>query len=142
MTRLFAYGSLKQGFTNQHRNRGQRLPGSYRTRERLPMVLLGAGHVPWVIYEPGTGHQVVGEVYRMEPQGMVITDKLERFGEPSGYKRVEIELERTDVASASMVKVLIYVRLPSEVPPDTPRIGPLPEYTMEHARSFVWTGAD
>ncbi len=133
---------MKQGVTNQHRNLGQRLPGSDRTRDRLSMDLLGAGHVPCVIYEPGTGYQIVGEVYRMDPQDMVITDKLEQFGEPSGYKRVEIELERTDVASASMVKVLIYVRLPSEVPPDTPRIGPLQEYTMEHARSFMWTGAD
>ena len=28
MTLLFTYGSLKQGFTNEHRNTGQRLPGS------------------------------------------------------------------------------------------------------------------
>ena len=142
MTLLFTYGSLKQGFPNAHRNSGQRLPGSYRTREVLPMVLLGEGHVPCVIYDPGTGYQVMGEVYRMDGPGLVTTDKLERVGEAAGYHRIEIDCERTDLADAPVVRALVYVRLPAEVPADTPRIGPLREYTSEHAHTFMWTGAD
>ena len=49
MDLLFVYGSLKQGFPNAHVNSGRRRPGSYLTRERLPLYLVGAGHLPCLL---------------------------------------------------------------------------------------------
>ena len=138
MTLLFTYGSLKQGFCNQHINTGERVAGSYRTRERLPFYLMGDGYVPCVIHAPGTGHQVVGELYRASAQALVAMDKLERIGEPGGYSRRTVELERTDGASVETVMADIYVRLPTDVVAGEQRSELISEYTAEHAERFVW----
>jgi gamma-glutamylaminecyclotransferase len=49
MPLLFVYGSLKQGFPNEHVNTGRRVSGQYRTRERYAMYLLGPGEVPCLV---------------------------------------------------------------------------------------------
>ncbi len=138
MTLLFTYGSLKQGFCNQHINTGERVPGRYRTRERLPFYLMGEGHVPCVILAPGTGHAVVGELYRASPEAMKGMDQLERIGKPGGYTRVTVALERIDGDSAETVVAEMYVRLPADVVPDEQRSEHLSEYTPEHAEKFAW----
>ncbi len=138
MTLLFTYGSLKQGFCNQHINTAERVAGNYRTRECLPFYLMGDGHVPCVIHAPGTGHQVVGELYRAAAQALVAMDKLERIGEPGGYSRRTLALERTDGESVEIVMADIYVRLPADVVPGEQRSALLAEYTAEHAERFVW----
>ena len=138
MTLLFTYGSLKQGFSNQHINTGERVAGNYRTCDRLPFYLMGDGHVPCVIHAPGTGHQVVGELYRASAQSLVDMDKLERIGEPGGYTRVTVALERTDGESGETVMAKMYVRLPSDVVPGEQRSELLEEYTTAHAQRFVW----
>ncbi len=138
MTLLFTYGSLKQGFCNQHINTAERVTGSYRTRERLPFYLMGDGHVPCVIHAPGTGHQVVGELYRASVQALADMDRLERIGEPGGYTRLMVELERIDGESFESVMADIYVRLPSDVMPGEQRSELIGEYTAEHAERFVW----
>lgn len=138
MTLLFTYGSLKQGFCNQHINTAERVAGSYRTLERLPFYLMGDGHVPCVIHSPGTGHQVVGELYRATAQALVDMDRLERIGEPGGYSRLTVALERTDGESVETVMADIYVRLPTDVMPGEQRSELLGEYTAEHAERFVW----
>lgn len=138
MTLLFTYGSLKQGFCNQHINTAERVSGSYRTRERLPFYLMGDGHVPCVIHAPGTGHQVVGELYRSGAQALADMDRLERIGEPGGYTRLMVELERIDGESFESVMADIYVRLPADVVPGEQRSELIGEYTAEHAERFVW----
>jgi len=138
MTLLFTYGSLKQGFCNQHINTGERVPGVYRTRERLPFYLMGDGHVPCVILAPGTGRMVVGELYRADRVAMVGMDRLERIGEPGGYTRVTVALERTDGAAAETVMGEMYVRLPTDVVPGEQRSEHLSEYTPAHAEKFAW----
>jgi gamma-glutamylaminecyclotransferase len=138
MTLLFTYGSLKKGFCNQHINTGERMPGVYRTRERLPFYLMGDGHVPCVILSPGTGHPVVGELYRANAVAMVGMDRLERIGEPGGYTRVTVALERIDGDSAETVMAEMYVRLPTDVVPGEQRSEHLSEYTPAHAEKFAW----
>lgn len=138
MTLLFTYGSLKQGFCNQHINTGERVPGNYRTRERLPFYLMGDGHVPCVILSSGTGHAVVGELYRASPEAMKGMDRLERIGEPGGYTRVAVALERIDGDAAEAVVAEMYVRLPTDVVPGEQRSEHLSEYTPAHAEKFAW----
>lgn len=137
-TLLFTYGSLKQGFCNQHINTGERVPGSYRTRERLPFYLMGDGHVPCVILAPGTGHPVVGELYRADAAALAGMDRLERIGEPGGYTRVTVALECIEGDAAEAVMAEMYVRLPTDVVPGEQRSEHLSEYTAAHAEKFVW----
>ncbi len=138
MTLLFTYGSLKQGFCNQHINTGDRVPGAYRTRERLPFYLMGDGHVPCVILAPGTGQQVVGELYRADAAALVRMDRLERIGEPGGYTRMTVALERIDGDAAETVMAEMYVRLPTDVVSGEQRSAHLSEYTPAHAEKFAW----
>ena len=138
MPLVFVYGTLKQGFVNEHVNAGARVPGAYRTLERMPLLLLGTGHVPCLVCAPGQGHQVVGELYQVDAQTLAAMDRLERMGEPGGYQRVAISLERTDRATPEAISAMVYVKLPVDVPEDTARVGPLAEYTAEHARHFRW----
>lgn len=93
MPLVFVYGSLKQGFPNTHLNKGVRQPGMFRTRQRLPLYLLGEGHVPCLVLSPGFGHQVLGEVHDVADDVLAVMDGLERLGEPNGYLRVAIEVE-------------------------------------------------
>jgi gamma-glutamylaminecyclotransferase len=138
MTLLFTYGSLKQGFCNQHINTGERVRGVYRTRDRLPFYLMGDGHVPCVILAPGTGHRVVGELYQTDTAALAGMDRLERIGEPGGYTRVTVALERIDSDAVETVVAEMYVRLPTDVVTGEQRSEHLSEYTPAHAEKFAW----
>lgn len=142
MSLLFVYGSLKQGFPNTHVNTGLRRPGAFRTRERLPLFLLGDGHVPCLVLSPGAGHQVHGEVYEVEAAALAVLDRLERLGESNGYQRVGIEVEAIGAGRPEVLTVEAYVKSPEQVATESPRVGPLVEYTGEHAARFSWRGAD
>jgi gamma-glutamylaminecyclotransferase len=98
MSLLFVYGSLKQGFPNEHVNSGRRAAGEYRTHERFALYLLGPGEVPCLVAPPGTGHHVIGELYEVDDDALRRMDRLERLGEPEGYERVEVLVERFDVS--------------------------------------------
>ncbi|MBV9891958.1 MAG: gamma-glutamylcyclotransferase [Rhizobacter sp.] len=137
---LFVYGSLKQGFANEHVNSGRRLPGRYRTRERHALYLLGPGEVPCLVVPSGVGHQVVGELYEVDDDDLRRMDRLERLGEPQGYERVEIVVERFEVSPSVLLRALVYVRQEASIAAEVERVGPLPEYRQEHAGRFHWRG--
>jgi gamma-glutamylcyclotransferase (GGCT)/AIG2-like uncharacterized protein YtfP len=114
------------------------VPGHFRTREQMPFYLMGEGHVPCVIFQPGTGLQVVGELYRASEEAVAGMDALERTGEPGGYTRMPVTLERMDSELGEIVTAEIYVRLPTDVQPGEQQSEFLSEYTHEHAVRFVW----
>ena len=138
MPLVFVYGSLKQGYPNTHLNSGVRQSGSFRTCQRLPMYLLGEGHVPCLVLSPGTGHQVHGEVYQVTEDSLAVMDRLERLGEPNGYQRITIEVEAIDAHSPETFTVQVYAKSPEQVAAEAQRIGPLVEFTSEHAARFSW----
>ena len=105
------------------------------------MYLLGEGEVPCVVSPPGGGHQVVGELYEVNEVDLARMDRLERLGEPQGYERVEVAVERFDPFSTGPTKALVYLKNESSIPPTTRRTGPLAEYMPEHAARFHWQGA-
>ena len=141
MPLLFVYGSLKQGFPNEHVNTGRRVAGEYRTHERFALYLLGPGEVPCLVSPPGAGHQVIGELYEVDDDDLRRMDRLERLGEPGGYERVEAAVERFDTSPMLQSRVFVYVRHDHSIAASTERIGPLPEYKPEHAARFHWRGA-
>jgi gamma-glutamylaminecyclotransferase len=142
MPLLFVYGSLKQGFANEHVNAGRRVAGRYRTQDRYFLYLLGEGEVPCLLAPPGNGHQVIGELYEVSAGDIERMDRLERIGEPQGYERVEIAVERFDTVAGEPYQAFVYLRQDQYIPASTPRIGPLDEYKLEHAARFFWQGVD
>ena len=138
MSLIFVYGSLKAGFQNAHVNQDAQQLGAFRTRERFPLLLLGDGHVPCIVQQPGSGHQVVGELYEAGPEALAQMDKLERLDEPRGYRRVSIEVESMAADASAVLMVQVYVKPPEHVSAGEQRAGPLAEYTAEYAERFKW----
>jgi len=141
MALLFVYGSLKQGFPNQHVNTGRRVAGQYRTQERYGMYLLGPGEVPCLVAPSGAGHKVIGELYEVDDDDLRRMDRLERIGEPQGYERTEVDVERFDTTPVARLRVLVYLKQEQSIAASMERIGPLQEYMPEHAARFHWRGA-
>lgn len=138
MPLVFVYGSLKQGYPNTHLNSGVRQPGTFRTCQRLPMYLLGEGHVPCLVLSPGTGHHVQGEVYQVTEDSLAVMDRLERLGEPNGYLRITIEVETINADRTETFTVQVYAKSPEQGVSEGQRIGPLVEFTSEQAARFRW----
>lgn len=91
--RLFAFGTLKQGFALHARGlRGAEFLGAYKTRERFPMLVAGPRFAPMMFNEPGAGFQVFGELYRVDDSRLAKLDRLESVGKP-GNLRLSIEVE-------------------------------------------------
>ena len=137
MSLLFVYGSLKEGFPNFHVNKGQRLPGVYRTVHEHPFYLAD-GVLPCLLNAPGRGHQVIGQLFEVSDAELAAMDKLERVGEPGGYDRVSIDVEPNDGSPAEPMSVFVYVQHESRLSGAGPHLGPFAEYTHEHAKSLRW----
>jgi gamma-glutamylaminecyclotransferase len=108
MDPLFVYGSPKQGVPNAQLNTGRRRPGRFCTRERLPFFLVGAGHLPCLVLQPGQGLQVVGQLFEVNATDLAAMDRLERVDDPLGYRRVRIGVEQID--DGSVFDAFVYVQ--------------------------------
>ena len=130
--RVFVYGTLKEGFPNFAVNKGVRVPGAFRTVDRYPLYLVGDRHVPWMLDLRGEGERVAGEVYEVDDAALAAMDRLERVGEPDGYRRVMIRVEGDGVP----IEVLTYLKFAPHLVRSEARLGPLEQYTLDHARLY------
>lgn len=137
MTLLFVYGSLKEGFPNFPHNRGTRVPGLYRTVQPHPFYLAD-GALPCLLDEPGSGLQVVGQLFEVGDAQLQALDRLERVGEPGGYRRVPIAVQDAAGSHAPPILAHAYVQDRTRLAQGGPHLGPMAEYTHEHARSLKW----
>ena len=133
---VFFFGTLKEGFPNFATNRGVRLQGAFRTRERYPLYLVGERCSPWLIDMPGEGEQVVGQVFEVDHAALAAMDALERVGEPDGYRRVTIAVEAQGTHDVPMLRPFVYLQPAQHLDPATLRVGPLCEYTLDHAALY------
>lgn len=140
MQHLFVYGSLKQGYANAHVNTGRPVAGRFRTREPFVLCLHGAGEVPCLLSPSGEGHQVFGELYEVTPEDLERMDLLERVGDPDGYERLDIDIERIDTTTPTLYPAQAYLKRAARVPLADRRTGALQEYLPEHAARFHWVG--
>lgn len=132
---LFVYGSLKEGFPNFHVNKGRRVPGAYRTVKPFPFFLAD-GQLPCLLALPGTGHKVVGQLFEVSPSKLAAMDAFERVGEPGGYMRIVIEVASVEARAPN--KAFVYVQHESRLAAPGAHVGPIAEYTYEHAKSLGW----
>jgi gamma-glutamylcyclotransferase (GGCT)/AIG2-like uncharacterized protein YtfP/NTP pyrophosphatase (non-canonical NTP hydrolase) len=140
MQLLFVYGSLKQGFANDHVNTGQRVEGRFRTQEPFVLCLHGTGEVPCLLSPAGEGHQVFGELYEVTPDDLARMDLLERVGDADGYERVDIAVERIDGPGPTICRAQAYMKRATLVPQSDRRTEALQEYLPAHAARFHWVG--
>ncbi len=89
MTRVFVYGSLKRGLSNDHYLRGQRFLGRARTRPRYR--LFDWGGYPGLVERAGDGLAIHGEVYLVDDACLAELDRLEDI-DRGLYRRDRIEL--------------------------------------------------
>lgn len=134
---LFVYGSLKEGFPNFHVNKGRRLPGSYRTAQPCALFLV-SGQLPCLLPTVPGGLQVQGQLFEVSPGELAAMDALERVGEPGGYTRQLIALERVDLEPVQSLQAFAYTQHESQLQRPGPHLGPLAEYTPEHAQRLRW----
>jgi gamma-glutamylaminecyclotransferase len=134
---VFVFGTLKEGFPNFGANKGIRIPGKFVTAQRLPLYLVGERHSPWLVNAPGEGHQVAGQVYQVDLPALEQMDVLERVNEPDGYKRLSIEVVAQGASSScESMHVFAYLKQPEQFNLSSARLGPLDEYTLEHAALY------
>ena len=126
MPPLFVYGSLKQGFPNFPVNQGRRVAGEFKTLLRHPFFLI-RGQLPCLLPADGSGFQVLGQLFDVTASDLAAMDRLERVGEPGGYRRVEI-----DVLAAAGLAGPALLAQPGQ------HIGPIEVYTLSHARGLHW----
>lgn len=135
---LFIYGTLKEGFPNHGLNQGRRVAGTFRTRERFPLYVVRLPHedrAPWLVHRPGEGHQVTGEVYAVDVEALPDIDHFEEVGLPTGYRRVEIDLE-AGPDHATPLRAQAYMKAADQLPACLDREGPFPEYTRALAVGY------
>ena len=132
-TLVFVFGTLKQGFPNFAINQGQRVGTVCRTLQPHPLYLLGPRHVPWMIDAPGSGEQVAGELYAVDTAALAAMDALEGVGRPDGYHRKALQVRGADAAVAL---AQVYMKRADQLVHADVRLGPLAEYTLEHAALY------
>ena len=116
MHHLFVYGTLKKGFPNHaHYLRSAKELGTYQTIEKYPLVLCGARYVPCMIFSPGDGHHVEGELYEVDDECLNRIDALERIQESDGYRRTVIRVSSSASLNQDIREALAYFILPEQV---------------------------
>ena len=134
--RLFVYGTLKKGFPN-HDNymESAQLLGKYQTIEKYPLVLCGARHVPCMIYRPGEGHQVEGELYEVDAECLNRIDVLERIQNSDGYRRTVIRVRSSARIHQDIKEALVYFMPPEQV--INRRSKDLKTYGLDDAKKYT-----
>jgi gamma-glutamylaminecyclotransferase len=135
---IFVYGTLKEGFPNFPRNVGRRVPGSFRTTLPFPFYVVqlpNEDRAPWLMNSPGQGHQVSGQVFEVDSANLQAMDAFEEVGLPTGYVRVELELEAVGEASM-IVRAHAYLKQEHQLVECLAMEGPFEEYTAELAIGY------
>lgn len=135
-TRVFVYGTLKEGFPNFGANTGTRIPGVFVTECPYPLYLVGERHSPWMVNTPGEGKRVVGEVFEVTPGTLERLDILQRVSAPDGYERVQIVVRSQSPESQADLQVHAYLKHPRNLTGAQIMAGPFTEYTREHAARY------
>jgi gamma-glutamylaminecyclotransferase len=135
---IFVYGTLKEGFPNFAFNPGKRVPGTYRTRQPFPFYVVQLpveDRAPWLMNNPGQGLPVLGQVFEVDDATLQAMDVFEEVHLPSGYVRVELELEPVQ-AAGDVLRAHAYLKASHQLVECLLIEGPFEEYTAELAVGY------
>ncbi|XP_062599927.1 gamma-glutamylaminecyclotransferase-like [Saccostrea cucullata] len=96
MTRVFVYGTLKNGQPNHFRlmdsdSGSAKYIDQGKTAERYPLVIERVYNLPCLLRVPGTGMHIKGEIYEVDEKKMKFLDYFEDH--PEMYERTLISVE-------------------------------------------------
>ncbi|KAF2900385.1 hypothetical protein ILUMI_05808 [Ignelater luminosus] len=108
---IFVYGTLKKGEPNHHwfsieEDNYYKFLCKAQTTERFPLIIATKYNIPFLLYNPGMGNYIKGEVYKINEKVLNNLDSLEKH--PSFYVRELYDVKRID-ANAQNIKAWIYV---------------------------------
>ncbi len=110
MHHVFIYGTLKRNYQNYHMISAHvTYVGRFRTQQDFPMVVGGRWFSPYLINEPGQGHQVIGEVFKVNDEGLHLLDELEGTHIADGYQRISTTADDTE--SSTLLHAWRYARV-------------------------------
>ncbi|XP_037074280.1 putative gamma-glutamylcyclotransferase CG2811 [Pollicipes pollicipes] len=111
---VFVYGTLKRGQPNHHWMTSERpehgrasLVGVARTVRPFPLVVAGPWNIPYCVDRPGEGHNITGEVYRIDAEKLRHLDVLETY--PTHYNRRLEEVTLLDAPDATPLSAWVYL---------------------------------
>ncbi|XP_015121544.1 putative gamma-glutamylcyclotransferase CG2811 [Diachasma alloeum] len=95
LKRVFVYGTLKRGQPNHElltssSNGYAKFIGIGKTLYKYPLVIASKYNIPFLLKQPGVGHQILGELYHVDSKMMDKLDELEKH--PSFYVRTEEDI--------------------------------------------------
>lgn len=130
---VFVYGTLKEGFPNFHINKGERVPGLFKTKDLYPLHLAGERYSVWLLDNKGVGKNVIGQVFLVTEEILKEFDRLERIHEIDGYRR-----EKIIVVSQKNeeLEVFVYLKPTDGWDESISKVGTLSEYTESHAKLY------
>ncbi|XP_022643442.1 putative gamma-glutamylcyclotransferase CG2811 isoform X2 [Varroa jacobsoni] len=96
---VFVYGTLKKGEPSHHvittkNNKVAKFVSNGRTVHQFPLVIASSFNIPYLLYKPGTGHRIHGEVYSVNDDMLTALDDLENH--PNYYVRQQEPVEISD----------------------------------------------
>lgn len=134
MYKVFVYGTLKEGFPNYGINNGTRLNGTYVTKNRYPLYLVGDRYSPWLVADEGKGSNVKGQVFSVDETTLKDMDKLEGVSKSDGYQRIEIKVQSLDGSEEAVV--FAYVKSIEQMDGAQLQSEPIDEYMFEHSSLY------
>ncbi|KAK5648443.1 hypothetical protein RI129_003335 [Pyrocoelia pectoralis] len=110
MYSVFVYGTLKKDEPNHHwlsnnKSGYSKFVCSAETIERYPLIIATKYNVPFLLYSPGNGEFVKGEIYEVDENVLKDLDELEEH--PNFYIREE-HFVRCVSGTEIKIKVWIY----------------------------------
>ncbi|KAJ8704459.1 hypothetical protein PYW07_011647 [Mythimna separata] len=98
--KIFVYGTLKRGEPNYYwltdkENGVGKFVSDGRTKTRYPLIIATKYNIPFLLYKPGSGHNVMGEIFEVDDTMLSKLDILEDH--PKYYIR---EIDEIMVADA------------------------------------------
>jgi gamma-glutamylcyclotransferase (GGCT)/AIG2-like uncharacterized protein YtfP len=120
MSKLFVYGSLKEGYPLHGIIGRQEFLGVYKTEPRFKLVTLGP--FPAVIPARSDGVEVTGEVYEVDDDTIAYLDVVERVSQGL-YNRLRLPVHDQ---LGTVIKAWVYVSLNAG------------NFAFEEIKSGVW----
>lgn len=105
--RLFAYGTLKSGQPNNHYLKNNecgtcRFVATGCTELAFPLVIATEWNLPFLLYAPGKGQKVYGEIYDIDDECLKWMDEFE--GHPLMYERDRVKVQIISRAADNHLK--------------------------------------
>ncbi|KAM3955447.1 putative gamma-glutamylcyclotransferase CG2811 [Aphomia sociella] len=111
--KVFVYGTLKRNEPNHYwltspENGYGKFVAEGRTKTKYPLIIATRYNIPFLVYSPGTGHNVKGEIYEVDNTMLSKLDILEDH--PNYYVREidDIEVRKPDSCDTETLKCWVY----------------------------------